>query len=119
MNEQTIQAETQINTHSHKVLYTSLGLLLGSVVMLLIVVGVFYGKSKTANPVPEQKETQSQAEQSVNIASDDQLQDSVTPMPIATTQDLNTQLNSLDNTDIESISVGLEQNSADASQFSQ
>lgn len=119
MNEQEVQAVTQINTHSHKVLYTSLGLLLGSVVMLLIVVGVFYNKSKTANPVPKQNETQSKIEQPVGIASDDQLQDSVTPIPITTTQDLSTQLSSLDGTDIDSISVGLEQNSADASQFSQ
>ena len=46
------------------------------------------------------------------------MQESVTPMPIATKQDLNIQLNTLDTTDIEVITAGLEQNSTDALQFS-
>ncbi len=107
--------------HNHKALYTSLGLLLLAVVLLVIVVGVMYYKGKQAAVAP-QRQIQEQATQpvpTVQQTPQEQLRQSVTPAPVTTKQDLTTQQNALDNTDMTTITTGLDQNSKDASQFAQ
>lgn len=105
--------------HSHTALYVSLGLLLVIVLLLLMVIAgthkntssVVYRPSQVASPLQEQA--------SAGQTHQQELQQSVTPVPIETKQDLTTQQNVLDNTDMTVISSGLDQNSAAASQFSQ
>lgn len=117
MDEQThIDTHTEKDQHNHRVFYTSLGLLLGVVVLLLVVVGGMYMKEKQAFVATQ---TQEHVAQTAQQTPQEQLQQSVTPVPVATKADLTVQQNALDSTDMNSISLGLDQNSADASSFSQ
>ncbi len=122
MNEQIKQMNTQPEQHSHKVLYASLGLLVLAVVLLLVVVGGMYYKGKQTLVATTYTQTQKQViqpGQTTQQTPQQQLQQSLTPVPVTTKKDLTTQQNALDNTDMTAITTGLDQNTADASQFSQ
>ncbi|MEK7558934.1 MAG: hypothetical protein AAB521_01360 [Patescibacteria group bacterium] len=119
MTEQEVQVSPQASTHSHKVLYASLGLLLGSVVMLLVVVGMYYSKNKNSKSASEQNKTEAQAVPSEDQGFQAQMVESDDSAPITTKQELDTQLKTLDSTDTTAVEEGLDQNSQDASQFSQ
>lgn len=116
--KQPIQQPTQQTVqkpvgHSHKVLYTSLGLLVSAVLMLLVVVGVVFNKGNNTTPAPAQEQATQPVEQDSQVMMEEE------EAPIQTKQELDAQLKTLDSTDTAAISTGLEENSADASQFSQ
>ena len=117
MNEQNVQT-MQPEQHNHTTLYIAIGLSLVTVTMLIVVLsGMLKGKdSSLSNNLPQTTQ-QIPPEQVSQQTPQQQLQQSVTPAPVATKQDLTTQLNVLDNTDMTAISSGLDQNTADASQF--
>lgn len=121
MNEQpTPEIITQTKHHSHTVLYASLGILIVTVLLLLVVIEMSHKTKNSASITyrPPQPTTLQQAK-SVAQTPQQQLQQSVTPVPIATKQDLTTQQNVLDSANMTAITNGLNQNTADASQFSQ
>lgn len=114
---QTSQADAEKSKHSHKVLYTSLSLLLGTVVLLLFVVGtMILGSVKNSTVQPQGKISESTTSTASAVQNTKQ---AVTPVPITTKQDLTTQQNALDSADMTEITAGLDQNSKDASQFAQ
>lgn len=114
---QTSQADAEKGKHSHKVLYTSLSLLLGTVVLLLFVVGtMILGSVKNSTVQPQGKISESTTSTASAVQNTKQ---AVTPVPITTKQDLTTQQNALDSADMTEITAGLDQNSKDASQFAQ
>lgn len=100
--------------HSHKVLYTSLGLLFSAVVMLLIVVGIVFYKGRNIVPAPAGQTVQPQEQQSQVM-----MEETGNSTPISSKQELDAQVTTLDSQDTGAVTAGLDQNSADASQFSQ
>ena len=117
MDEQ--QPTQQINmsqaNHNHKVLYVSLGLLLGAIVLLLLVVFVMYPQTKKPVITSQTQENT----QAIDKTSKVEPTQTVMPVTVNSKEDLTTQQKALDNTDLTAITAGLDQNTNDASQFSQ
>lgn len=102
--------------HSHFGLYTVIALLIGATAILGgIVVYSLTGKSQQVAPMQQVMQPQP-ATQSASVAS--QMQQ-VTPEPIATKQNLDTAMQTLNGTDMTQINAGLTQNTQDTSSFSQ
>lgn len=115
MNEQEAHIDTKENKQSKKAPYALLGLLLGSVVLLVVVIGL----KGMGVQVTDKTYNQEQALQTVQQVPQGQSQQPVSPVQIATKDDLAVQQNVLDSADMTSITAGLDQNSAITSQLSE
>ena len=90
--------------HSHLKLYATLGLSVGTVILLLFVMGSMMHRSTTT---------------SMNQATNTQPR-GVVPILLKDKQDLNDALKAYDNPSVDTtVNTGLDQNNKDASQFSQ
>jgi len=106
-----------ISQHHKKVLYTAAGCsLLAAILLVVILIGM------AKNPQSQQTAQVTKTQQNVvptPTQGNQAEQTAVTPMPINNAQDVNNALQQVNSTDPSSIGTDLNQNTSDASQFSQ
>lgn len=108
--------------------YVTEGLVVGIILALFVIGGMYYksklqiqNKNKSLQLVTDLKEKDQQAQdvlkQTAKVTVQPTEQPKMTPVTIKNQQDLSTQQALLDSSDMTSITKGLEDNSADSSQF--
>lgn len=105
--------------------YTVMGLIVGVIIALAIIGGIYY-KNLLESITPQNYLKQGKAAPTPVIQQKTTAEGptitpepSVTPVTVTSPADLTTQQNALDNTDMSSISSGLDQNAKDAAPFAQ
>lgn len=117
MDNQINHSNTQAN-HSHKKYHASIGLSLGAAVLLLVVVTVMIISDQSASEQSPNTPEQNTTAQAPASDIETQMQQ-VTPEPINSKQDLDKASQTLDSTDMNQVSTGLNQNNQAAATFSQ
>jgi len=122
---ETKDPEELAKAHSHTMLYVASGLSLVAVVLLIVVLAGMIFKKNTppaTATMPSETTDQTAPGSSFDQVSQ-QLQKPAAPTHITTMQDLNNALktlnNTLNSTDTTTVTTGLDQNTQDASSFSQ